>query len=100
MRSSSPLTRRVIPFASSTIWTSKRGGRNAPGSGWALISLHDASMRSAMDAIELVGALVAIDSVNPSLVEGGAGEGAIAAFVASWAAAAGLEAQRLEGTRP
>ena len=35
--------------------------------------------------------LVAIDSVNPSLVEGGAGEAGIASFVADWLEAAGLE---------
>jgi acetylornithine deacetylase len=35
--------------------------------------------------------LVAIDSVNPLLVRGGAGEAAIARFVAAWLEAAGLE---------
>jgi len=50
------------------------------------------------DLIELTSRLVAIDSVNPSLVPGGAGEGEIAAFVAGWARAAGLEADVLEGT--
>ena len=34
---------------------------------------------------------VAIDSVNPSLVEGGAGEAEVAAFVADWGRTAGLE---------
>jgi acetylornithine deacetylase len=47
---------------------------------------------------ELLAELVAIDSVNPTLVPGGAGEGAIASFVESWARAAGLEAERLEQT--
>src|SRR3954451_20038931 len=42
--------------------------------------------------------LVAIDSVNPSLVEGGAGEAAIAQFVADWARTQGLEAELLEAT--
>jgi acetylornithine deacetylase len=46
----------------------------------------------------LVSDLVAIDSVNPSLVEGGAGERAIAAFVADWARTQGLEAEVLEQT--
>jgi acetylornithine deacetylase len=50
------------------------------------------------DLIDLTSRLVAIDSVNPSLVEGGAGEAEIAAFVAAWARAAGLEADVLEGT--
>ena len=50
------------------------------------------------DTTELLLNLVAIDSVNPSLVPGGAGEREIAAFVASWARDAGLEAQVLEAT--
>lgn len=40
---------------------------------------------------ELLWQLVAIDSVNPDLVAGGAGESAIARFVASWLEEAGLE---------
>ena len=48
--------------------------------------------------IDLLSELVAIDSVNPSLVPGGAGESEIAAFVAAWARAAGLEADVLEAT--
>jgi acetylornithine deacetylase/succinyl-diaminopimelate desuccinylase-like protein len=48
------------------------------------------------DVVALTSDLVAIDSVNPSLVAGGAGEGSIAAFVAAWAHAAGLEAEVLE----
>ena len=40
---------------------------------------------------ELVASLVAIDSVNPDLVPGGAGEAAIADFVAGWLGEAGLE---------
>jgi acetylornithine deacetylase len=39
---------------------------------------------------ELLAALVAIDSVNPDLVPGGAGEAEIAAFVAGWLTQAGL----------
>jgi acetylornithine deacetylase len=50
------------------------------------------------DVADLTAALVAIDSVNPALVPGGAGEGEIARFVASWAREAGLEADVLEGT--
>jgi acetylornithine deacetylase len=46
----------------------------------------------------LVARLVSIDSVNPSLVAGGAGEGAIAASIVAWAADTGLEAQVLEAT--
>jgi acetylornithine deacetylase len=48
------------------------------------------------DAVDLLRQLVAIDSVNPTLVQGGAGESAIAAFIADWATAEGLEAERLE----
>lgn len=50
------------------------------------------------DALELLKALVAIDSVNPSLVTGGAGERGIASFVAGWARDRGLEAEVLERT--
>jgi acetylornithine deacetylase len=46
------------------------------------------------DAVEqLVAELVAIDSVNPALVPGGAGEEEIAAFVARWLDDAGLEVE-------
>jgi acetylornithine deacetylase len=38
----------------------------------------------------LLGELVAIDSINPDLVPGGAGEAAIARFVANWLEQAGL----------
>ena len=48
------------------------------------------------DVTDLLSELVAIDSVNPSLVPGGAGEGEAAAFVAGWARDAGLEADVLE----
>jgi acetylornithine deacetylase len=50
------------------------------------------------DLIELLSKLVSIDSVNPSLVPGGAGEGEIAAFIAGWARDSGLEAEVLEET--
>lgn len=43
------------------------------------------------DTTELLRQLVAIDSVNPDLVPGGAGEGNIARFVAQWLERAGLE---------
>src|SRR3954469_25825169 len=51
-----------------------------------------------MDAGELTARLVAIDSVNPSLVTGGAGEEEVVQFIARWAAEAGLEATVLEET--
>lgn len=53
-----------------------------------------------MDTLtRLIADLVAIDSVNPDLVEGGAGEGAAARFIAGWLAEAGLEV-RLDEVRP
>jgi acetylornithine deacetylase len=53
-----------------------------------------------MDSVtHLLADLVAIDSINPDLVPGGAGEGAIARFIADWLAAAGLEV-RLDEVRP
>ena len=47
-------------------------------------------------AEELLATLVSIDSVNPDLVPGGAGESEIAAFVADWLRDAGLEVDVLE----
>jgi len=41
--------------------------------------------------VELLGRLVEIDSINPDLVPGGAGESEIAQFVAGWLKAEGLE---------
>ena len=49
------------------------------------------------DVIELTSQLVAIDSVNPALVPGGAGEGEIARFVVV-GARDGLAAEVLEAT--
>jgi acetylornithine deacetylase len=46
-----------------------------------------------MTAAELVAQLVAIPSVNPDLVPGGAGEAAVAAYVAGWLRDAGLEVE-------
>jgi acetylornithine deacetylase len=42
------------------------------------------------DAISLLSDLVSINSINPSLVTGAPGEGAVAAFVARWLSEAGL----------
>lgn len=50
------------------------------------------------DVTALLGHLVSIDSVNPSLVPGGAGEAQIAGTVAAWACEQGLEAEILETT--
>jgi acetylornithine deacetylase len=49
---------------------------------------------------ELATALVEIDSVNPALVPGGAGERRIASFVADWCARHGLEVEVLGDERP
>lgn len=49
--------------------------------------------------IDLLRDLVAIDSVNPSLVPGGSGESQIAAFVVNWARENGLEAEIIEPTQ-
>jgi acetylornithine deacetylase len=57
-------------------------------------------MEVALDTLtQLLADLVSIDSVNPDLVPGGAGEGKIAQFVADWLRAAGLEV-RLDEVRP
>jgi acetylornithine deacetylase len=48
--------------------------------------------------VDLLSRLVAADSVNPSLVPGGAGEGEIARLIVGWARDAGLEAGVLEET--
>jgi acetylornithine deacetylase len=48
-------------------------------------------MRAGSALSELVARLVSIDSANPGLVEGGAGEGAVAAYVADWLEREGLE---------
>jgi acetylornithine deacetylase/succinyl-diaminopimelate desuccinylase-like protein len=50
------------------------------------------------DLIALLSGLVSADSVNPSLVPGGAGEERIAGFIADWARESGLEADILEET--
>jgi len=50
------------------------------------------------ELVSLLSSLVAVDSVNPSLVAGGAGEHEIATLIEGWARDAGLEAKRLEKT--
>lgn len=53
------------------------------------------------DLTALAARLVSIDSVNPALVPGGAGEREIAAFVAGWARDAGLSVETVgEASRP
>jgi acetylornithine deacetylase len=48
------------------------------------------------EVTQLLSELVAIDSTNPVLVPGGAGEAEMAAFIASWLEKAGLEVQLVE----
>ena len=48
---------------------------------------------------DLIGALVAIDSVNPDLIPGGAGEEEVARFVGEWLREAGLDVE-LEEAAP
>jgi acetylornithine deacetylase len=50
--------------------------------------------------VELASRLVAIDSVNPALVPGGAGEREAAAFVADWCAERGLAVEIVGDERP
>ena len=51
-----------------------------------------------LTVLDLLDALLRIDSVNPGLDPGGAGEADIAAVVADWGRAAGLHTQVAEGT--
>jgi acetylornithine deacetylase len=51
-----------------------------------------------LTVLDLLDALLRIDSVNPGLDPGGAGEADIAAVVADWGRAAGLRTQVVEGT--
>src|SRR5512138_2405364 len=48
------------------------------------------------DLTELLSSLVSIDSTNPDLVPGAAGEGEIARYIASWLERAGLEVRLIE----
>lgn len=51
------------------------------------------------DPVELLRRLVAINSVNPDLVPGGAGESEIADFCSAWFQSHGFEVHRLEAQR-
>jgi acetylornithine deacetylase len=52
------------------------------------------------ELIELASRLVAIESINPALVRGGAGERAIVDFVAAWCSEHGLEVDVVGDERP
>ena len=53
---------------------------------------------TSMTALDLLDALVRIDSVNPGLDPAGAGEAQIAGYIAQWGRSPGLRADVLEGT--
>ncbi|MER3394766.1 MAG: M20/M25/M40 family metallo-hydrolase [Microcella pacifica] len=57
---------------------------------------HTPADPAALDALEVLSQLIAIDSVNSDLVPGGAGESAIADWCAAWLTDHGLEVTRLE----
>lgn len=48
------------------------------------------------ELLQVLGDLVTINSINPDLVPGASGEGEVAAFIARWLEAAGLEVHRHE----
>lgn len=48
------------------------------------------------EALRVLADLIALDSVNPDLVPGGAGEGAVAAYIADYLARAGLRVEQEE----
>ncbi|HRN29859.1 MAG TPA: M20/M25/M40 family metallo-hydrolase, partial [Terrimesophilobacter sp.] len=50
------------------------------------------------DAVALTQQLLAIDSINPDLMPGAAGEAAIADWCATWLAERGFDVQRIEDT--
>ncbi|RZL83546.1 MAG: ArgE/DapE family deacylase [Rhodococcus sp. (in: high G+C Gram-positive bacteria)] len=55
-------------------------------------------MNTTLDPIQLLRELISIDSVNPDLVPGAAGESAIADFVSTWFTHHGFTVDRLEST--
>ncbi|PPF56641.1 acetylornithine deacetylase [Clavibacter michiganensis] len=59
---------------------------------------HDAGVAGIVDPVDLAAELIRIDSTNPDLVPGAAGETAVAAHVAAWLRARGFDVRVLEGT--
>ena len=53
-------------------------------------------MRDDLDPVELTRRLIAVDSVNPALVPGGAGDATIADSTAAWLSAHGFDCRLLE----
>jgi acetylornithine deacetylase len=78
-------------------WALCTGGSEEQYADDSVAQLRDLSVQH--DLVALLSQLVAIDSVNPSLVPGGAGESEIAAFIAGWAREARLEVEVLEETQ-
>ena len=76
-------------------WPDRRGADGAGAPGPSRCGTSDGSVPAA-DAAALAAELVAIDSANPVLVPGGAGERAIAAHLAAWARASGLAASVID----
>jgi acetylornithine deacetylase len=68
-----------------------------PVTGTVMPAPQDSSLE--LDPIALLQQLVAIDSVNPDLVPGAAGESRIAEFCGDWLASHGFEVVRLEGVK-
>src|SRR3954470_22839355 len=60
---------------------------------------HASLRRVHQNVIDLTSRLVELDSVNPSLVEGGRGEVEVARYVVDWARHVGLGVDVLEATR-
>ncbi|WP_316314740.1 M20/M25/M40 family metallo-hydrolase [Clavibacter michiganensis] len=58
----------------------------------------DAGVAGIVDPVDLAAELIRIDSTNPDLVPGAAGETAVAAHVAAWLRARGFDVRVLEGT--
>ncbi|RII87767.1 acetylornithine deacetylase, partial [Clavibacter michiganensis subsp. insidiosus] len=56
----------------------------------------DAAAAGLVDPVDLAAELIRIDSTNPDLVPGAAGERAVAAHVAAWLRARGFDVRVLE----
>ncbi|MGO4785654.1 ArgE/DapE family deacylase [Cryobacterium sp. W22_MBD10_FK3] len=75
--------------------TNRAAGRAAAGRAGARGALEP-SDNGHLDPVALAAHLITIDSVNPDLAPGGAGEAEIAEWCAQWLAARGFEVHRLE----
>ena len=57
-----------------------------------------AGERANSDVLDLLAAMVSINSANPGLADGAPGEAEVAAYIAAWAGAAGLRVEIVERT--